>query len=78
MNGFGIALYVLADYYGQGIAFAAQCGYEQIELTVMQKNCRALNLYMKYGFLVCGTRPHGVKYPDGRYDNDYLMVKMLK
>ena len=82
-----LGISVRKDFWRQGIAsalmerliaFAVQCGYEQIELTVMQKNCRALNLYMKYGFMVCGTRPHGVKYPDGRYDNDYLMVKMLK
>ena len=31
----------------------------------------------KNGFIVYGTRPHGMKYPDGSYDNDYLMVKML-
>jgi len=34
-------------------------------------------LYMKYGFAVYGTRPHGLKYPDGSYDDDYLMCKML-
>ena len=59
------------------IAFAVQCGYEQIELTVESKNHRALGLYLKYGFMVYGTRPHGMKYPDGSYDNDYLMIKML-
>ena len=60
------------------LAFAAQSGYEQIELTVESKNHRALGLYLKYGFMVYGTRPHGMKYPDGSYDNDYLMVKMIK
>ena len=60
------------------IAFAAQCGYEQVELTVASKNKRALGLYHKYGFTVYGTRPHGMKYPDGSYDDDCLMVKMLK
>ena len=59
------------------IAFAEGTGYEQIELTVESKNRRALALYMKYGFTVYGTRPHGMKYPDGSYDNDYLMVRML-
>ncbi len=81
-----LGISVRKDFWRQGIgsalmerliAFAAECGYEQIELTVEQKNRRALNLYMKYGFTVYGTRPHGVKYPDGSYDNDYLMVKML-
>ena len=75
------------DYWRQGIgsalmerllAFAAQCGYEQIELTVESKNHRALGLYLKYGFMVYGTRPHGMKYPDGSYDNDYLMIRMIK
>lgn len=81
-----LGISVRKDFWRQGIgsalmerliAFAAECGYEQIELTVEQKNRRALSLYMKYGFTVYGTRPHGVKYSDGSYDNDYLMVKML-
>ncbi len=60
------------------IAFAGQSGYEQIELTVESKNRRAISLYLRYGFTVYGTRPHGMKYPDGSYDNDYLMVRMLQ
>ena len=82
-----LGISVRKDYWRQGIgsalmerliAFAAQGGYEQIELTVESKNQRALRLYLKYGFMVYGTRPHGMKYPDGSYDNDYLMVKMIK
>ena len=81
-----LGISVRKDFWHQGvgsalmerlIAFAAECGYEQIELTVAQKNRRAINLYMKHGFVVYGTRPHGMKYPDGSYDNDYLMVKSL-
>ncbi len=81
-----LGISVRKDYWRQGIgsalmerliAFAKQSGYEQIELTVESKNRRALALYLKYGFMVYGTRPHGMKYPDGSYDNDYLMVKML-
>ena len=37
---------------------------------------KARKLYLKYGFTVYGTRPHGMKYPDGSYD--YLMIKMIK
>ena len=59
------------------LSFAARCGYEQIELTVESQNQRALRLYLRFGFMVYGTRPHGMKYPDGSYDNDYLMVKMI-
>ena len=82
-----LGISVRKDYWRQGIgsalmerliAFAENCGYEQIELTVESKNHRALGLYMKYGFIIYGTRPHGMKYPDGSYDNDYLMIKTLQ
>ena len=81
-----LGISVRKEYWRQGIgsammerliAFAKQAGYEQIELTVESKNHRALGLYIKYGFMIYGTRPHGMKYPDGSYDNDYLMVRML-
>ena len=80
-----LGISVRKDHWGLGIgsalmerliAFAGGAGYEQIELTVESKNRRALALYHKYGFTVYGTRPHGMKYPDGSYDSDYLMVKM--
>ena len=81
-----LGISVRKDYWRQGlgsallerlISFSVHAGYEQIELTVESKNLRALALYFKYGFMVYGTRPHGMKYPDGSYDNDYLMVKVL-
>ena len=81
-----LGISVLKEYWRLGIgsalmerliAFAARSGYEQIELTVESKNRRAIDLYMKFGFTVYGTRPHGMKYPDGSYDDDYLMIKML-
>ena len=59
------------------IAFAKNAKFEQIELEVVAANRRALNLYVKYGFEVYGTRPHGMKYEDGTYANEYMMVKML-
>ena len=82
-----LGISVRKDYWRQGIgsalmdrliSFAVGSGYEQIELTVESRNRRALELYLKYGFMVYGTRPHGMKYPDGSYDNDYLMVRMLR
>ena len=81
-----LGISVRKDYWRQGIgsalmerliSFAKRSGFEQIELTVESKNQRALRLYLKNGFTVYGTRPHGMKYPDGSYDNDYLMIKML-
>ncbi len=81
-----LGISVLKEHWHQGIgtalmerliAFAGQAGYEQLELTVESENLRALRLYHKYGFKVYGTRPHGLKYPDGSYDDDYLMIRML-
>ena len=59
------------------IAFAQESNYEQIELEVVAANRRAISLYVKYGFLVYGTRPHGIRYADGTYADDYLMLKKL-
>lgn len=81
-----LGISVRKDYWRLGIGsammerlitFAGQAGFEQIELTVEAKNTRAQALYRKYGFTVYGTRPHGMKYPDGSYDDDLLMIRML-
>ena len=81
-----LGISVRRDFWRQGIgsalmerllAFAGTAGYEQIELTVESKNERALALYRRFGFVPYGTRPHGMKYPDGTYDDDVLMVRML-
>ena len=58
-----LGISILKDYWHLGLGSA-----------LME---RLIDLYMKYGFTVFGTRPHGMKYPDGSYDNDYLMVRML-
>ena len=81
-----LGMSVRQDYWRQGIgsammerliAHARQSEFEQIELEVVSTNRRAINLYVKYGFQVYGTRPHGMKYLDGSYANDYMMCKML-
>ena len=81
-----LGISVRKDYWRLGIgsalmerliAFAGRAGYEQIELTAESKNSRALALYRRFGFTVYGVRPHGMKYPDGSYDDDCLMVRML-
>jgi len=81
-----LGMSVRQDFWHQGIgsammerliAHARQSGFEQIELEVVTANRRAINLYVKYGFQVYGTRPHGIKYPDGSYADDYLMCKVL-
>ena len=81
-----LGMSVRKDYWSMGIgsvmmerliSHARQSGFEQIELEVVSTNRRAINLYTKFGFQVYGTRPHGMKYPDGSYANDYLMCKVL-
>ena len=81
-----LGMSVRQDYWRQGIGsammerlitYAKQAGFEQIELEVVSANRRALNLYTKYGFQVYGTRPHGIKYADGSYADDYMMRKAL-
>ena len=82
----GLGMSVRMDFWRLGIgsvmmekliAFAEKAGYEQIELEVVSSNRRAVNLYLKYGFMVYGTRPHGLRYADGTYANDYLMYRTL-
>ena len=81
-----LGMSVRQDYWRLGIgsammerliAHARQNGFEQIELEVVSTNRRAISLYVKYGFQVYGTRPHGIKYADGSYADDYLMRKVL-
>ena len=59
------------------ISFAGEHEVEQVELGVVAENRRAMNLYMKYGFTVYGTRPHAIRYADGSYADEYLMYKRL-
>lgn len=80
----GIALYQKVWGLGIGTALlellivkAIECGYEQMELDVVSRNERAINLYEKMGFIKYGNRPNAIKYKDGTYNDDILMVKQL-
>lgn len=82
--GIGIALYQKYTGYGLGrilmdrmIKYAKQLGYEQMELTVVQGNERAIGLYKSSGFEECGRIPYANKYDDGTYADDIFMVKKL-
>lgn len=77
----GIALY--KKFCGLGIGTvliseaikkARECGYEQMELSVVTENTPAVSLYKKFGFRICGTMPHEMKYKDGTYADVYNMV----
>lgn len=52
--------------------------YEQLELEVASCNEKALNLYKKMGFVICGECPHAFKLKNGEYYNEYHMVLNLK
>ena len=81
----GIALY--QKYTGMGIGkammetairLAKEMGYEQLELEVVADNERAIALYRKMGFEICGTTPNAMKYKDGTYADEHKMMKVLQ
>lgn len=82
--GFGIAL--IGKYWNLGIGnalmkksieLARQMGYEQMELEVVTENKRAIHLYEKYGYVIYGERPNGLKRDNGSYYNEYQMILKL-
>lgn len=81
-----LGISILREYWNNGlgsllmdalITAARAAGYEQLELDVVAANRRAISLYLKHGFSVYGTRPHGLHYDDGTYADEYLMAKQL-
>ncbi len=79
----GVGIGLLKEIWGNGVGtammenaidFAKQCGYEQMELTVVSTNEAAIHLYEKLGFVRCGTQPHALKYDDGTYADFLLMT----
>ena len=56
---------------------ARQLGFEQIELEVVEGNDAAKHLYEKCGFVETGKRIRALKYDDGTYRDEYIMVKVL-
>ncbi len=43
-------------------------------LEVVTENRRAISLYQKMGFRICGTLPDNMKYKDGTYADVYWMI----
>jgi len=79
-----ISLLEKACGLGLGTAMLSSCldwyreqGFEQAELMVVKDNIRAQGLYRKLGFVPCGEIPHALKYGDGTYASEIMMVKML-
>ena len=46
-------------------------------LEVVTENRRAISLYQKMGFRICGTLPDNMKYKDGTYADVYWMMRKL-
>lgn len=81
-----IAVALFQKYTGLGIgsamletliSVAKDTGIEQLELEVVADNERAIALYKKMGFEICGTFPRNMKYKDGTYADAYWMMLQL-
>ena len=81
-----VMLVVARDSWGQGagsalledgIAWARRQGLLQLELEVVRENERAVRLYTRAGFQITGTRPRALRYADGAFADEYLMVLPL-
>ncbi|MFQ6074057.1 MAG: GNAT family N-acetyltransferase [Candidatus Bathyarchaeia archaeon] len=82
---FGI--YLKRQYRSKGIGtrllkriieIARLKGFEMMKLTVFQTNQQALRLYKKFGFREIGRIRGGVKFLNGTYTDDIVMVLNLK
>ena len=81
-----LAIALKQDYWNLGIGrammeylteLAARMRYEQIELEVIEGNTRAKILYEKCGFVETGKNVNAIKYDDGSYRDEYIMIKQL-
>ncbi len=79
-----IALY--QAYWGLGIGtamigylteLARQIGFAQIDLEVVAENMQAIALYRKCGFVETGRRVRALRFDDGSFHDELLMVKTL-
>lgn len=78
---FGIS--IIKDYWDCGLGSAMMSaiihsakviGFELIELDVVSENERAVALYKKFGFKICGTREKFFKYRNGTHASSYIMA----
>ena len=74
---------ILQDYCNMGIGdkMMEECmkwshdnGVLQIELDVVTTNAKAVNMYKGFGFEIVGTIPRALRYDDGTYADEYIMV----
>lgn len=83
--GLGIALF--KEYQGIGLGSILmeevlceikKAGFEQVELEVVSKNEKAIQLYQKFGFEKVGCIPHGFKLKNGQYMDLIMMVRKME
>lgn len=81
-----VAFVILKEYCDIGIGgkMMQECiqwckgkDVSQMELDVVKGNNRAIKMYQGFGFEVCGTIPNALRYQDGAYADEYLMVKKI-
>ena len=82
----GLAIALKKEFWNLGIGtammeyleeLARQIGYEQIELEVVEGNDTAKRLYEKCGFVETGKHVRALKYDDGTYRDEFIMIKVL-
>lgn len=81
-----LALAVLKDFWGLGIGTllmteiektAKMRGLQQLELSYMEGNTRAKQLYEKMGFTAIAANPNAYRLKDGTLKSEIWMVKVL-
>ena len=81
-----VAFVILKNYCNLGIGsrmmeecikWCREHEVTQIELDVVKNNDRALKMYRNFGFEIIGTRENALRYQDGTYADEYLMIKNL-
>ena len=81
-----VTFVILKKYCGLGIGgkLMQQCinwcknkNVTQIELSVVEDNKPAINMYESFGFRVAGTIPKAIKYKDGTFADELFMVLEL-
>lgn len=82
----GFAIALKKDYWHLGLGsamldyaltLAKHIGYEQVELEVVEGNDRAKALYERFGFQVTGKNVRALKFDDGSYRDEDLMIHIL-
>ncbi len=81
-----VAFIILKEFCGLGIGgkmmmecikWCEEHDVEQIELGVIKGNNRAIKMYQNFGFEIIGFIENALKYQDGTYADEYLMMKKM-